>query len=87
MLSHLTLQLESIDGPEKERRHLSKRGGAHDTTVSHSPKSVSQQNWPGNTSEHEIRGDYSRRTLIRGITTFCNLIRVPYFVRIVYDLI
>ena len=40
MLSHLILQLESIDGPEKVRRHLSIRGGAHVTSVSHSPESV-----------------------------------------------
>ena len=40
VLSHLILQLESIDGPEKVRRHLSNRGGAHVTSVSHSPESV-----------------------------------------------
>ena len=40
MLSHLIIQLESIDGPEKVRRHLSIRGGAHVTSVSHSPESV-----------------------------------------------
>ena len=40
MLSHLILQLDSIDGPEKVRRHLSIRGGAHVTSVSHSPESV-----------------------------------------------
>ena len=40
MFSHLTLQLESMDGPEKKRTHLSIRGGAHDTSASHSPKSV-----------------------------------------------
>ena len=39
MLSHLILQLESIDGPEKVRRHLLIRGGAHVTSVSHSPES------------------------------------------------
>ena len=40
MFSHLIIQLESIDGPEKVRRHLSIRGGAHETSVSHSPESV-----------------------------------------------
>ena len=40
MLSYLILQLESIDGPEKVRRHLPIRGGAHVTSVSHSPGSV-----------------------------------------------
>ena len=28
------------DRPEKVRRHLPNRGGAHDTSVSHSPRSV-----------------------------------------------
>ena len=36
----LILQLESIDGPEKLKRHLSIMGGAHVTSVSHSPESV-----------------------------------------------
>ena len=36
----LHTQLESIDRPEKVRRHLSNRGGAHVTSVSHSPGSV-----------------------------------------------
>ena len=36
----LHTQLESIDRPEKVRRHLSNRGGAHVTSVSHSPESV-----------------------------------------------
>ena len=40
MLSHNILQLESIDGPEKVRRHLSIRGAAHVTSVSHSPSSL-----------------------------------------------
>ena len=40
MLSHFISQLESIDGPEKVRRHLSIRGGAHVTLVSYSPGTV-----------------------------------------------
>ena len=55
MLSHLILQLESIDGPEKVRRHLSIRGGAHVDQVRYSPPwtvfatlgSIASREWEG----------------------------------------